>query len=753
MGLKAMLLLNTTLRLRQGLDIGFRYKSIRHLRGRTRSLFGTDAENKNDLQTESFDEELQFVRHTNHIKDEIKRVPQIKEMNDSYEFYDSRRERSPNLYERAKQLDFHNQHNNDYRKKYVNRNTGNYENRPNSAHNYRNRYESNQNYENDSNYDKDFDYEDNHQNRQNNNYQRFDNRKNRFQNSYDRRNQFQSYDNRNQFQNYENRNQNYENRNPNDSYKGQNQTEDRRQARHYQNYKKRNIINEFNDSDNNFNDLEDNKFRFEDGRPRFSRLREQEFNADRKDRRINKSYKRNNDNEEKVDPEEYEVEDKEKVEENDKELRERKLISIPYNVTLENRFEIINQIVTPLHLKPYEHQLNIKYRKNVEILQKFGKKLKDIQSPIVRDAKGLPCPLELVKPSPVTEKYRNKDEYSIWPGVDGFRKTVGFFIGQPSIHHNVVCVEPDHIIVSKDSHKSLAKKFQTYLKEISQYDSCENFGKGGNWRRFHVRSNESGNHMAIAIMHPQQLSQQELEEEMERVRQYFDGDQRISSLYFQAAPHTRCTHEQAPYHLLSGDKTIKESLLEKQFEISADSFFQINRSGAEVLYRNVISELNPSKKTTVLDICCGTGTLANLIAPDVCRVIGIDSSHSAINDAKNNASLNNIKNVSFIVGTVEEQLPKLIDELYSQDIVVVANPTRAGLHSSVINSLREMSYIHKLVYVSCYPEGDSFKNFVHLCMPASKQKLGSPFVPTNAIPVDLFPHTNHCELIITFERF
>jgi tRNA/tmRNA/rRNA uracil-C5-methylase (TrmA/RlmC/RlmD family) len=726
---------------------------------------------------ESFDEELDFVRHSNHMKDEIKRMPQMKDMNESYELYDSRRERSPNLYERAKQLDFHNnQYNNDYKTRNVNRNTGNYENRHNSGKNYRNRYESNQSYENDLSYDKDFDYEDNHQNRQNNNYQRFDNRKNRFQNSYDRRNQFQNYDNRNQYQNYENRNQfqnyenrnqyqnyenrnqfqNYENRNPNDGYEGQNQTEDRRQARHYQNYKKRNIINEFNDSDSNdFNDLDDNKFRFENGRPRFSKFREQEFNANRKERRIDKFNNRDNDNEETLDLKEYEVKDTEEIEGNDKEFRERKLVSIPYNVTLENRFEIVNQIVTPLHLKPYEHQLNIKYRKNIEILQKLGKKLKDIQSPVVRDAKGLPCPLELVKPSPQTEKYRNKDEYSIWPGVDGFRKTVGFFVGQPSIHHNVVCVEPDHIIVSKDSHKSLAKKFQTYLKEISKYDSCENFGKGGNWRRFHVRSNESGNHMAIAIMHPQQLSQQELDEEMARVRQYFDGDQRISSLYFQAAPHTRCTNEQAPYHLLSGDKTIKESLLEKQFEISADSFFQINRSGAEVLYRNVISELNASKKTTVLDICCGTGTLANLIAPDVCRVIGIDSSHSAINDAKNNASLNNIKNASFIVGTVEEQLPKLIDELYSQDIVVVANPTRAGLHSSVINSLREMSYIHKLVYVSCYPEGDSFKNFVHLCMPASKQnqKLGSPFVPTNAIPVDLFPHTNHCELIITFERF
>ena len=96
-----------------------------------------------------------------------------------------------------------------------------------------------------------------------------------------------------------------------------------------------------------------------------------------------------------------------------------------------------------------------------------------------------------------------------------------------------------------------------------------------------------------------------------------------------------------------------------------------------------------------------------------------------------------------------------MDDLYSQDIVVVANPTRGGLHSSVINALREINFIRKVVYVSCKPEGNSFKNFVHLCVPANKQNksLGTAFVPTNAIPVDLFPHTNHCELILTFERF
>ncbi|CAG2100591.1 unnamed protein product [Medioppia subpectinata] len=433
----------------------------------------------------------------------------------------------------------------------------------------------------------------------------------------------------------------------------------------------------------------------------------------------------------------------------------RELMANPYHITVENRFEVLNKILMPLHLIPYDKQLSIKYRNNFQLLHQFGQRLRAVNSAVVVNNKGLPCPLELVKGSPLTQRYRNKDEFSVWPGVDGFRKTVGFFVGQPSVHKDVYCVEPYHMTISRESHLSIAQKFQNYLKDISQYDSCQNYGEGGHWRRLHIRSNTEGHHMVTAIMHPQDLTQQELDKEMSRLKEYFDGDERISSLYFQASRHTRLSDEKCPFVHLFGDRTITETLFDKTFEISVDSFFQINTSAAEVLYRNVISELNATRKTTVLDICCGTGTLATVLAPYVCRVIGIDSSKSAISDACNNAALNGVKNVSFIAGPVEQQLPKLMDDLYSQDIVVVANPTRAGLHPSVINILRQFKSVRKIVFVSCKPEGYAFKNFIHLCSPSDRRnrQWGSPFVPINAVPVDLFPQTNHCELIITFERF
>lgn len=180
---------------------------------------------------------------------------------------------------------------------------------------------------------------------------------------------------------------------------------------------------------------------------------------------------------------------------------------------------------------------------------------------------------------------------------------------------------------------------------------------------------------------------------------------------------------------------------------------QVNTAAAEVLYRVVMTEVDAKrKKTTLLDLCCGTGTLSLLMAAHVKHVIAIDHSKSAIEDAQRNAAANGVTNVTFMAGTVEEILPKLVDESrLGGHVVAVANPSRRALHPNAIRTLRRMGYIEKLVYVSCKADGDAFNNFVHLCRPRADS--GSPLMPVNAVPVDLFPHTPHCELVLTFERF
>lgn len=425
---------------------------------------------------------------------------------------------------------------------------------------------------------------------------------------------------------------------------------------------------------------------------------------------------------------------------------------LPYKINEENRFEILNDIIMPLHKLPYEKQLAKKLLKNKDILRSFGQKLRVIGAPIRFGRSDLPCTLEPVRPSPLIKHYRNKDEYSVWPGIDGNPKTVGFFVGQPSIHDRVICVEPDNVFISKQSHLNICKKFQNYLRDISTYDVCTNYGLGGHWRRIHIRSNLNNHHMVTAIMHPQNLTQIELNDEMNRLKEYFQDDQSIHSLYFHATKYTRSTHTNEPYYHLFGEQTITEQLFNKyQFAISPSSFFQINTAGSEVLYRVIMTELKLNKKTTVLDLCCGTGTLAILLSDQVKKVIGIDSSKSSIEDAQKNALANGVKNVEFINGTVEEILPKICTEKYLKwPVVAIANPSRGGLHNFAIKTITEMEFIKKLVYVSCKPEGQALKNFVQLCQTKGNN---APFIPINAIPVDLFPQTEHCELVVTFERF
>lgn len=428
---------------------------------------------------------------------------------------------------------------------------------------------------------------------------------------------------------------------------------------------------------------------------------------------------------------------------------------IPFDVTPENRFEVIGRVMCPLAHLSYEEQIKSKYSMTKILMQEVGRKMR-IDNHVTVDSHGLPCPIQFPIASPRIVEYRNKDEFSIWTGIDGNPKTVGFFVGVPSKHEDCIAVEPDELIITKKSHRHLASLFQSYLREVSPLDVCFNFGQGGHWRRFVVRSNEIGQHMIIGQLHPQNLSQREIDEEMARMNKYFTSlstDINISSIYLQAARGARRGHDDDPFMLVSGNECLNETVLEKSFTLSPESFFQVNTLAAEILYQTIVEELRPTKDMTVIDIGSGTGIIAIILAPFVKRVIGIEQSVQAVEDAKKNAIANNVKNVTWIHGTAEDTLPKLLDEYYTTDLAVICNPGRGGLRSSVISSIREMEQIQKVIYVACKPGGDAMKNFVHFSMKGSYKNPGIPLHVTNVRPVDLFPQTGHNELILSFERF
>lgn len=149
------------------------------------------------------------------------------------------------------------------------------------------------------------------------------------------------------------------------------------------------------------------------------------------------------------------------------------------------------------------------------------------------------------------------------------------------------------------------------------------------------------------------------------------------------SPHTRCTAEQSPFVLLHGQSHIYEQIGQYSFRVSPESFFQVNTDAARVLYETVARQLNPERLSTVVDLCCGTGTQGLMVARHCRGVIGIELSRSAVDDARHNAAHNQIYNAEFYAGRVEQVFQPILNELENApDIAVIVNPARGGVGKS-----------------------------------------------------------------------
>lgn len=417
--------------------------------------------------------------------------------------------------------------------------------------------------------------------------------------------------------------------------------------------------------------------------------------------------------------------------------------------------ERLADTVTPLWRMNYEKQLQWKQEQQHKILLEMTKQL--AQDSMLPFSKDLRFPLLSIVPSPVRDGYRNKSTFSVNKGVDGNPKTVGFYIGNGRTG-NIICVHGDHLLNMPSKHSVVASYYEDFIRR-SPLRPCILFHDGGHWREITIRTNSAGHTMAIVYFHPQNLRPEDIGIHKAALVEYFTQGPgavcQLDSLYFQESTMTRCSNEQSPYQLLYGQPHIFEEVLGFKFRISADSFFQVNRGAAEALYKTV-AELNRAcVGGTLLDVCCGTGAIGISLSPQMERVIGIELIEQAVEDAKCNAALNRVHNCEFLSGKAEVVLPNMMPTLNSDGgLTAVVNPSRAGLHYRVVRALRNHPAIRRLVYISCKPDGEAMRNFRELCCGSGfKRKItGEAFKPTVAVPVDLFPHTTHCELVLVFER-
>ncbi|XP_049790460.1 tRNA (uracil-5-)-methyltransferase homolog A-like [Schistocerca nitens] len=415
----------------------------------------------------------------------------------------------------------------------------------------------------------------------------------------------------------------------------------------------------------------------------------------------------------------------------------------------------------PYHNIPYEEQL----KKKTEELKAMATRLGDL---IVRrnpelagwaeqqreKHDGLVFQLDEIRPSPVTDAYRNKCEFRIGLNPDTQERTVGCRL--ENYKDGSMGVGPaDSLKHLPDQMREAVKLFQDYIRK-SDKEPFSIEQRQGYWRHLVVRVTSSGEMMIVVVAHPQQLSEEELTKMKDDIRDYFvNGEGRacnVTSLYFQKFTEKLIGVPLPDMDHLYGKTHLEEVMLDLTFRLSPSSYFQVNTKGGEVLYSAIIELVEPTEETTVLDLCCGTGGIGLCIAKKCGQVFGIEYLEQNIEDAKKNAEINEITNCEFIAGRAEDALPTLEPKITGKHVVPILDPPRTGLNQKVMQQLRKMENVQKLIYV-CSNHKAPIRNFLDLCCPAGKNGMtGHPFVPTRTIPVDVVPHTMHAQMAMLLER-
>ena len=171
-----------------------------------------------------------------------------------------------------------------------------------------------------------------------------------------------------------------------------------------------------------------------------------------------------------------------------------------------------------------------------------------------------------------------------------------------------------------------------------------------------------------------------------------------------------------------------------KFRISAKSFFQTNTKQAEKLYACVKDFASLNGNELVYDFYTGTGSIALYIADKCKKVIGIESVPQSIEDAKVNAAINNIQNISFHVADIAKILNQRFYSEHGIPDIVITDPPRTGMHPDVIKELLQMRP-KKIVYVSCNIATQA--RDLHM--------LSASYSVERIRPFDLFPQTHHVE--------
>lgn len=335
--------------------------------------------------------------------------------------------------------------------------------------------------------------------------------------------------------------------------------------------------------------------------------------------------------------------------------------------------------------------------------------------PLVENAIGMVIPYN----------YRNKAQY---PVADG---KIGFYAGRThALIENEKCFIQNTLTdrLAKDAFK-ITQKYN-----VSTYNekSCE-----GILRHIVTRIGVNTNEIMLTFV----INADELPHANEIVNEIVDLYPTIKSIVANVNKENGNVILGKTCKTLFGSDFIEDELEGFRFKISPLSFYQVNPVQTALLYTLAKDMAGLSGNENVFDLYCGIGTISIFVADKAKNVFGVEVVPQAIENAKENAKLNNIQNVEFICGKAEEIIPKKYKEGMTADVVFV-DPPRKGCDQKLLDTLVEMES-KKIVYISCNPA---------TLARDLKFLTDNGYEIKEVQPVDMFPQTCHVEGAIMLEN-
>ena len=381
---------------------------------------------------------------------------------------------------------------------------------------------------------------------------------------------------------------------------------------------------------------------------------------------------------------------------------------------------------------PYEEQLKIKERQ-----------VRDILTPVLGEPEEGNWIFEGIMGSPISERYRNKMEFSFGDEVKDGPLALGMH--KRGSFYDVVTVGECRIVNEDFTKILLCTKEFFEEKQIPFYKKMQ---KTGYLRHLLVRRAVKTGEILIDLITTTQTETLKTESwnsgEEELLAQWRD---RLLALSLEGTMagilHTKNDTladavKDEGTEILFGQDFFYEELLGLKFRISPFSFFQTNSLGAEVLYEKTREYVGGVDGKVVFDLYSGTGTIAQILAPVAEKVVGVEIVEEAVEAAKVNAGLNGLSNCEFIAGDVL----KVVGELKDKPDFIVLDPPRDGIHPKAIEKIIDFG-VDRMVYVSCKPTSLARDLEILTARGYQAEKVCC---------VDMFPATGNCETVCLLTR-